>query len=419
MRPCVSFVPFWLLLSLPGQDPIRELPPWTGPGKGQIELRLLPSGERAAPCVLVAGGGPVALLLGNELKERGITSLFLLQPTSERLAAAHGLIQMHAGELSIDASRMAFAAAGDGIAPMFEWTTEERPRGLGLLLLDGFAPVIEGLRSDLPICLIATNDTSERTRRGQQELAHQAVVAGASARVITTPEAERIGAEFLMLRLRLVKVADFSTVSEGFAEQAYASADRGDVTDVLTWCDHVVTGRPDLAATLASDPGLARIRREPAFLTWQRERGPVGKLWLAHPTEPGIPMHVRCRLVDANNQPLVGVALDLWQTDALGRYNHRQDNDDARLRGSVRTDTRGEIELTSIRPLGYAGTMIPAHVHVRIHHGNRPREVELLFGDDPRLTDELAQRLVARGFAVATLDAQGRGDATFRLPAPR
>lgn len=418
MRTSPWLVPFWALLPLAAQDPVLALPRWVGPGKGEIELRVLASGDQASPCVLIAGGGPRARGLGDELQRRGVTSLFLLQPTAAKLAAAYGLLPMQADELALDATRMAFAAAGDGIEPMLDWTMEERPRGLALLLLEGFAPVIEGLRSDLPLCLLATGDTDERTRRGQQELARQAVVAGASARCLVTDTVARIGAEFLWLRVRAASASDAHQAVPAL-EQAYAAADRGEVGDAITWCDRTITGLPDLAARLASDPGLARIRRADAFVGWQRQRGPVGRLLLAHPTEPGTPIHVRCRFVGSDGRPLVGTALDLWQTDALGRYNHRQDDDDARLRGSVRTDTRGEIELQSIRPLGYPGTMIPAHVHVRIHVGERPREVELLFADDARLTDDLARRLVARGFAVVTLDAQGRGEATFRLPAAR
>jgi hypothetical protein len=61
--------------------------------------------------------------------------------------------------------------------------------------------------------------------------------------------------------------------------------------------------------------------------------------------------------------------------------------------------------------------MIPAHVHLRLHLPGGVREVELLFADDPRLTQALAGRLTARGYGVVALDAGGMGAAGFRMPA--
>ena len=84
----------------------------------------------------------------------------------------------------------------------------------------------------------------------------------------------------------------------------------------------------------------------------------------------------------------------------------------------MRTDADGGFVLHSVRPGGYPATMIPAHVHLRVH-GERAREVELLFADDPRLTDAVANRMVAHGYGVVRLDGEGKGSATFALPAGR
>jgi protocatechuate 3,4-dioxygenase beta subunit len=369
--------------------------------------------------VLVAGGGPEALALAAALAPRGVTTAILADANPRTLPAAHGLIRAHAAELGLQAARSALAAVGDGAEAAMNFAMEERADAAGLAMLSTFAPVIEGLRADLPVFCVAAAGLDARTRAGVRELAHQAALAGAAVRFADAAEPAAAAAAFLAARLLPAPARDDASAAD-LLELARAAADRGDGAAALQHVDRALAQHPALAATLAADHGFARLRADAGYRALLAARAPVGELRLAPEHEAGAPMHVRCRFVGPDGAPLAGIAIDAWQTDALGRYDHVRDGDgEPRLWGSVRTDAEGAFTLHSVRPGGYPATMIPAHVHLRLHLPGRAREVELLFADDPRLAHHLAERLLARGFGVARLDAQGAGSAEFRLPAAR
>lgn len=396
---------------------------WRAPGKGDLQLELVRAAARPAPFVLVAGTGAGTGALARDLCARGITTAILGEPRRETLPAAHGLLGAHAGELGLDPRRSALVAAGDGAEAALHFAVEQRAAVQGLVLLGTFAPVIESLRADLPLCVVAEPGDDAATAAGQRELAHQAALAGAPVQFAAGADPVATAVRFLAARL-LPPPADgpaadrAAAVGAELLERARAAADRGDLDAALRQLDRALAAAPELAPALAADHAFARIRQHDRFRAALRARAPAGRLRLAPGCEAGRPIEVRCRFTGPDGAPLADALVEVWQTDALGIYDHSHPGEDrARLWGAVRTDREGVFVLHSVRPGGYPGTMIPAHVHLRVQHGGRSRGVELWFADDPRLPQAFAERAALRGWAVADLDAEGRGGASFGLPA--
>jgi len=406
-----------LVASLAAQAEPR-ISKWTAPGKGDIEIQFTHAVAEPAPFVLIAGGGDEATALARALAVRGITAAMLEEPTVHTLPAADGLLRQSANELGLDATRVAFAAVPGGAHAAMHLAHEERAQGRGLVLFGTFAHVVEGLNADLPLLVIAAPNGEQSLRSGQREVAHQSSLAGAPSVYLETADPVAAAVRFFAARLLPPPELAGEIAPDEAWELARACGDRGDAKSALAWLDRALAAQPQRAGDLAADHGFAGIRRNPAFAEFLRTRAPTGALQLVAAVEAGQPMQVRCRFTNARGEPLAGVIVDAWQTDALGIYDHRAGVEEPRLHGSVRTDADGCFVLHSVRPGGYPATMIPAHVHLRVY-GERAREVELLFADDPRLTDVVANRMVAHGYGVVRLDGEGQGSATFALPAGR
>lgn len=196
--------------------------------------------------------------------------------------------------------------------------------------------------------------------------------------------------------------------------------------------------RPDLRATqppLRYAPYRATMRRAPArpllrlppslsdldvpvYGWW-----PVGEtdndLTRQHPHEPqGQRIIVAGRVVDESGRPLSGALIEIWQTNAAGRYHHVKDDHPAPLdsnftgAGRTVTDAEGRYQFITIKPGAYPwrnheNAWRPAHIHFSLFGSTfRTRLVtQMYFPEDPLLAydpmfqsigDERArQRLVA------------------------
>jgi protocatechuate 3,4-dioxygenase beta subunit len=108
-----------------------------------------------------------------------------------------------------------------------------------------------------------------------------------------------------------------------------------------------------------------------------------------------------------------------YHTDAHGiypreeRHAGRPGSRHGLLRGWVKTDDKGQYRFDTIRPAGYPGTKIPAHVHMHVIEAGRCTYSidELLFEDDPRLTPEERRKAErgrgGRGLSAPHKDAGG------------
>ncbi len=111
--------------------------------------------------------------------------------------------------------------------------------------------------------------------------------------------------------------------------------------------------------------------------------------------EPGERLVVSGRTLDGG-QPVAGVSVFVFQTDAEGRYSKELTGNDAeldpRLHGAMRTDANGAYEYETIRPGHYDNNA--AHVHYLVRApGYKPLLLDLWFEDDPEL---LARRQAGR-----------------------
>jgi protocatechuate 3,4-dioxygenase beta subunit len=128
---------------------------------------------------------------------------------------------------------------------------------------------------------------------------------------------------------------------------------------------------------------------------------------LAPRDEPGEPLRLTGRVMDAAQRPRKGVIVYAYQTDRTGIYPAHADpslSDEARRHGRLRawamTDEAGRYTFLTIRPGGYPGSDLPQHIHLHvIEPGCATYYIDdVMFRDDPRLTPRFISRMdVGRG----------------------
>ena len=168
---------------------------------------------------------------------------------------------------------------------------------------------------------------------------------------------------------------------------------------------------PGQLESVLADPRYMPLHPYPRFRKTVENNAPVGKIEYVGPQEPGERMTVRLRLTDAAGKPRAGVLVYAYQTSAKGFYAqnaaHVQamagDVNHARLFGYVLTDDDGCIELRTIRPAGYPNSDLPQHIHLHADREGRSLDVgEVVFTDDPRLTESVREEYEGHGAIVTT-----------------
>jgi protocatechuate 3,4-dioxygenase beta subunit len=138
------------------------------------------------------------------------------------------------------------------------------------------------------------------------------------------------------------------------------------------------------------------------------------------PREPGEPLVVTAQVVDRDGTAVRDALVYVYHTSSRGWYSDRAahvaapegDRQHARLFGYLRTDADGRFELRTVRPGGYPGSDLPAHIHVEVHpkgEGAASLVTEILFDDDPRLTPAARRRSDQEGFVTARVRREPRG----------
>jgi len=85
-------------------------------------------------------------------------------------------------------------------------------------------------------------------------------------------------------------------------------------------------------------------------------------------------------VLDARCHPVPGVSLDIWHTDARGRYGPPGTEECCYYQGTVLADRNGRFRLETIRPARYPEPGAPpAHVHLEIRHGTNSLDTEIVF----------------------------------------
>ncbi len=132
---------------------------------------------------------------------------------------------------------------------------------------------------------------------------------------------------------------------------------------------------------------------------------------------PGEAMRIEGTVFDREGRPAPGVIVYAYQTDAGGIYPtddsmrgkaaHRHGT----LRGWAVTDGAGGYRFDTIRPAGYPGTNIPAHVHMHVIEPGRCTYYidDIMFERDPRLTPA-NRAMLAHGRAGNGIVMPSRGE---------
>ena len=112
---------------------------------------------------------------------------------------------------------------------------------------------------------------------------------------------------------------------------------------------------------------------------------------LCEPNEPGTPLAMRGRVVDAAScKPLIGALLEVWQVGADAQYD--MDSPAFHLRGKFKTGAHGRYAFDTIAPVPYGQRH--RHIHYLVSRdGYEPRITQCYFaGDERNATDRYVKR---------------------------
>jgi protocatechuate 3,4-dioxygenase beta subunit len=122
---------------------------------------------------------------------------------------------------------------------------------------------------------------------------------------------------------------------------------------------------------------------------------------VAPPSEPGERLEVAGTVFAADGKtPVPGASVYVYQTDARGYYrpDDKMGNRDPRLHALLRTDERGRYSYRTIRPGSYPETRVVQHIHYEVAaKGHGARIFEIVFEDDPFMSDEVRRRSAEPG----------------------
>ena len=116
-------------------------------------------------------------------------------------------------------------------------------------------------------------------------------------------------------------------------------------------------------------------------------------------------------------QPMEGITLFVYQTDATGVYTTSGgDNRATRIHGVMRTNAQGQYEFRTIKPGSYPNSRNPAHIHAYVSGPGYPEYWidEYHFSDDPFISDADKQRASGQGTFSPILSPTRGADGVLR-----
>jgi protocatechuate 3,4-dioxygenase, beta subunit len=125
---------------------------------------------------------------------------------------------------------------------------------------------------------------------------------------------------------------------------------------------------------------------------------------LVMPAEHGEPLIIRGIIFKKDGKtPAPDVILYVYQTDSKGLYSKGKNQTQAirhgHIRGWVRSNSKGEYEIKTIRPASYPNSNSPQHIHPIIYEPNKGYYWidEYMFENDPLLTTNEKSKVSNRG----------------------
>ena len=163
-------------------------------------------------------------------------------------------------------------------------------------------------------------------------------------------------------------------------------------------------------SNILSDTSVMHLHSLTAFREVIKQNAKVEKIKLNTKNEPGTNITVKGLITDRSGNAQAGKLVYVYQTSSQGWYSdtaahilmNEGDRRHARLFGYFKTDPNGRFEFTTVKPKGYPGSSLPAHIHIEIALGDNSNLItELLFDDDPRLIGEIRDRSVKEKFIIS------------------
>jgi protocatechuate 3,4-dioxygenase beta subunit len=125
-------------------------------------------------------------------------------------------------------------------------------------------------------------------------------------------------------------------------------------------------------------------------------------LTVQHDGEPiGQRIQVSGRLLDSDGRPIPNALIEVWQANAAGRYNHRNDNWPAPIdpnftgAGRCLTDSEGRYRFVTVKPGAYpwknhANAWRPAHIHFSLFGRAFTQRLvtQMYFPNDPLFSED-------------------------------
>jgi protocatechuate 3,4-dioxygenase, beta subunit len=158
----------------------------------------------------------------------------------------------------------------------------------------------------------------------------------------------------------------------------------------------------------ACSPSAVADKREPG--SWN--------IKIVPDNEPGEPLIVSGTIYSPDGkQPLEGITLSVYQTDATGVYTTSGgDNRATRIHGVMRTNAQGKYEFRTIKPGSYPNSRNPAHIHAYVSGPGYPEYWidEYHFSDDPFISDDDKRRASGQGTFSPILSLTRGADGILR-----
>ncbi|HEY5839563.1 MAG TPA: hypothetical protein VIT19_11050 [Pyrinomonadaceae bacterium] len=134
--------------------------------------------------------------------------------------------------------------------------------------------------------------------------------------------------------------------------------------------------------------------------------------------EPGEPLIVSGTIYSPDGkQPLEGITLFVYQTDATGVYTTSGgDNRATRIHGVMRTNAQGKYEFRTIKPGSYPNSRNPSHIHAYVSGPGYPEYWidEYHFSNDPFISDDDKRRASGQGTFSPILSPTRGADGILR-----
>ena len=133
-----------------------------------------------------------------------------------------------------------------------------------------------------------------------------------------------------------------------------------------------------------------------------------------HEGLPGHPLRLGLRVIDSACEPIAGVAVDVWHTDATGDYSEFTDGGSGKdegegssfCRGFQVSDTDGIVDFQTIYPGWYGGRAV--HIHVAVDMDGERVYASQLYFDEAYTEEVLTTGVYAQFGPAATTLASDR-----------